>query len=150
VLDRQPLDGVMKPAAASPAHAGAGPEDAMGMTILQEELPTRSAFAAPAAPPAPPAAAVGAVLDLVDAVELEEVPETASDERKELASVRPRGSSRASSLQELGSADTATRLLTLELRLRIEELPEPLRRAFEQAEIEEITLPAELRLRTSR
>jgi pSer/pThr/pTyr-binding forkhead associated (FHA) protein len=174
VLDRQPLDGVMKPAAAAPS---AQPEDANGMTILQEELPKRSGFAIPspaqasAAPlaeatavmpaestaalpvesiDAQPAESMEAELDLVEAVELDEESDGAIDDRKELATVRPRGSSRASSLQDLGPVQAGARTLTLELRLRLEELPEPLRRAFADAALEEIELPVELRLRTSR
>jgi len=160
VLDRQPLDGVMKPAAATPS---AQPEDANGMTILQEELPQRSGFAVPAVAAAPPAEADAALpaesiaalpaesseteLDLVEAIELDEDSDAAIDERKELASVRPRGSSRASSLQDLGPMQVGSRTLTFEVRLRFEDLPEPLRRAFADAALEEIALPVELRLR---
>ena len=157
VIDRQPLDGVMKPAAA-PASAGTPPEDPFAVTILQGELQQQpSGFTEPtaseSAPGAPRDAASGRVddaeVDLLEGVELEEVP-SAIDERKELASARPRGSSRASSVQDLGRVEGGPRAVTLELRLRLEELPEPLRRAFAELEVDEIALPAELRLRPSK
>jgi pSer/pThr/pTyr-binding forkhead associated (FHA) protein len=153
VIDREPLDGVMKPASA-PALAGARPEDPFAVTILQGELQQQpSGFEEPiaAVAEAPRAAApADGEVELLEGVELEEVPDAPIDERKELASAQPRGSSRASSVQDLGRVEAPPRAVTLELRLSLEELPEPLRRAFAELEPEGIALPAELRLRASK
>ena len=72
----------------------------------------------------------------------------AIDSRKELATVQPRGSSRAASVQDLGAASAPARIVTLELRLRLDQLSEPLRRALEEAGISDVVIPADLRLRT--
>ncbi len=80
---------------------------------------------------------------------LDDLPFTATiDPRKELATVEPRGSSRAASVQDLGAASAPARIVTLELRLRLDQLSEPLRRALEDAGVNDLVIPADLRLRT--
>jgi hypothetical protein len=82
---------------------------------------------------------------------LEELPfaEPTIDERKELATAQPRGSSRAASVQDLGLASAPSAVVTLELRLRVDQLPEPLRRALEEAGASDLVIPADVRLRSS-
>lgn len=94
-----------------------------------------------------------ATLDADDGLEapdgLDDLPfEDAIDQRKELAAAQPRGSSRAASVQDLGAASTPARVVTLELRLRLDQLPGPLRRALEEAGVSDVVIPADLRLRT--
>ncbi len=80
---------------------------------------------------------------------LDELPfEAVIDQRKELAAAQPRGSSRAASVQDLGSAEAPVRVVTLELRLRLDQLSEPLRSALEEAGANDLVIPADLRLRT--
>lgn len=80
---------------------------------------------------------------------LDELPfEAVIDQRKELAAAQPRGSSRAASVQDLGSVEAPVRIVTLELRLRLDQLSEPLRNALEEAGANDLVIPADLRLRT--
>jgi hypothetical protein len=175
VLDHQPIEGAMKPVAAAAPEV-----DSRLMTVLEgvamEMLPDESGppardagRAAPgpladdagrAAPgpladdeeraaPGPPADEDGGELELLDSVELEDS-EAEGEEGKPLAAVQPRGSSRASSVQELGPVADPPLGLVLELRLRLEELPEPLRVALCEAEVDGQVLPAELQLRITR
>jgi pSer/pThr/pTyr-binding forkhead associated (FHA) protein len=74
--------------------------------------------------------------------------EAALEPSKELALVEPRASSRAASVQDLGSAADPARIVTLELRLRLDQISEPLRSALEEAAHHGLVLPADLRLRT--
>jgi pSer/pThr/pTyr-binding forkhead associated (FHA) protein len=149
VLDRQPIEGAMKPAAGA-----APPVDSRLMTILQEDAMEMLPDEAPQPndPALAPAAGDGGELELLDSVELEDTAEAEAEaeESKPLAAVRPRGSSRASSLQDLGPVTDAPRALVLELRLPLEALPERLRLALGEAEIDELVVPAELHLRTPR
>jgi len=147
VLDRQPIEGAMKPAAAASPQV-----DSRFMTMLQADamqmIPDERS---PSAEPreASPAQEEGE-LELLDSVELEDTAESESDESKPLEAVQPRGSSRASSVQELGRAESPPRALILELRVSLEELPEPLRRALAEAQTDELVVPAELHLRVPR
>lgn len=149
VLDRTPIEGAVK--TAQPAPAAPRERDTFAMTILQEAMPELGASPAEplfvAAQP-PQFAAAESVLPATDLLvePVEEADDAAFAERKELAAVRPRGSSRASSVQDLGAAAAAPRVVTLELRLHLDELPEPLRRALEQTE-GQLAVPADLRLR---
>ena len=86
-------------------------------------------------------------IDIADG--LDDLPFAATiDQRKELAAVQPRGSSRAASVQDLGAASAPARIVTLELRLRLDQISEPLRRALEEAGVNDLVIPADLRLRT--
>ena len=89
-------------------------------------------------------------VDPIDGADgLDDLPFAATiDQRKQLAAVQPRGSSRAASVQDLGAAAAPARIVTLELRLRLDQLSEPLRRALEEAGVNELVIPADLRLRT--
>lgn len=156
VIDREPITTAMKPAPAKPTQPAADlGRDTFAMTILQEELPG-GALGAPAASvsPAPSADATIANLTLEEEI-ADDVPEglelpfgeASIDERKELAAAQPRGSARAVSVQDLGPTGEPAPTLTLELRLRVDQLPEPLRRALEEAGAAELVIPADLRLR---
>jgi pSer/pThr/pTyr-binding forkhead associated (FHA) protein len=91
----------------------------------------------------------GAEQELEAADGLDDLPfADAIDSRKELAAVQPRGSSRAASVQDLGATSAPARIVTLELRLRLDQLSEPLRRALEEAGLRDVVIPADLRLRT--
>ena len=147
VLDRQPIEGAMKPAAAQ-----APPVDSRLHTILQGDAMEMLAEEPPRPSEPVLAASVeeGGELELLDSVELEETADGDSEESKPLAEVRPRGSSRASSVQDLGRVTDAPRTLVLELHVSFEALPEKLRVALGEADVEELIVPAELHLRAPR
>lgn len=149
VLDRDPITSAMKPAPAKPTLPMAGPgTETFAMTILQEAMPA-GALAAPVPGPEATIANITLEEELLEPADGLEAPfgEAAIDERKELAAAQPRGSSRAASVQDLGPASALSSTLTLELRLRADQLPEPLRRALEEAGDAELVIPADLRLR---
>jgi pSer/pThr/pTyr-binding forkhead associated (FHA) protein len=157
VLDREPITSAMKPPPAKPTQPAADlGRDTFAMTILQEVLPD-SALAPPPASHEATIANVTLEEELLAAPDegdgldlpLAFAGEDAIDERKELAEAQPRGSSRAASIQDLGAACDPATTVTLELRLRIDQLPEPLRRAFEEAGAAELVVPADLRLHRS-
>jgi pSer/pThr/pTyr-binding forkhead associated (FHA) protein len=163
VLDRDPIATAMKPPPAKPTMPAAelaGERDSFAMTILQEAMPEldapaisfEEADAAPAPSPSAEATIANVTLEealLEDASDGLDMPfESSIDERKELATAQPRGSSRAASVQDLGPATAAARTVTIELRLRVDQLPEPLRRALEEAAAGDLVLPADVRLRT--
>lgn len=102
------------------------------------------------APDEPGMLATPDVVDPVDVADgLDDLPFTATAEQcKELAAVQPRGSSRAASVQDLGAVAAPARVVTLELRLRLDQVSEPLRRALEEAGVNDLVIPADLRLRT--
>jgi pSer/pThr/pTyr-binding forkhead associated (FHA) protein len=159
VLDRDPISDAVKP-----PQTPVEPErrDTMAMTILQEDLPAAAGLEAvpPPAPVTGDAPIVGSTADPAEAtianvaleVDLvadgldEPFEDGGLEERKAMAEVRPRGSSRASSVQDLVAANAA-RPVTLELRLQGEALPEPLRRALVEAGEAGLVVSAELRLR---
>ena len=144
VLDREPIAGLMKPAPAPIASE----HDSRAMTILQEEMipidPLPSA-------PQPPDGYPDDAAELLPEVDLLSEPlDPELDERKDQAARNPRTSSRASAVQDLGRAEeeASSHAVVLELRLRLEALPEPLRRALAELEVEGgIPLEAEVRLR---
>lgn len=151
VLDRDPLDGAVaaKPVAKAPPR-----DDPMAMTMLQEEMPHRPGFtellAKPNANDEPTTAAVTAIAEadlLPD--DIEEIEATMDDEKP--ADAAPlRGSSRASSVQDLlrtSQPNLVAPELKLELRIRMDLLPAALRQAFEEAGASELVLPAELHLK---
>jgi len=154
VLDREPIAGAMKPAPARPTLPMAGGRETFAMTLLQEEMPAgvlgTAAFPATQSPEA-------TIANITLEEDLAEEPdgldaafdEPTIDERKELATAQPRGSARAASVQDLGPASAPSPTLTLELRLRVDQLPEPLRRALEEAGAADLVIPADLRLRSS-
>lgn len=158
VLDREPITTAMKPAPAGPPQsAEAAGRDTFAMTILQEAMP-EPALGAPSAAftPTPSPDATIANITLEEDLEVPDglglgFDDAAVAERKELAAAQPRGSSRAASVQDLGPAAAAapSASITLELRLRVDQLPEPLRRALEEAGAADLVLPADLRLRSS-
>jgi len=154
VLDREPIAGTVKPAPARPTLPMVEPEpDAM--TLLPEELPAGGlgdavpgAFAASEGPEATIANITleedfAAPEGLDDAFAAPTI-----DERKELAAAQPRGSARAASVQDLGPASEPAPTVVLELRLRVDQLPDPLRRALEDAGAADLVIPADLRLRS--
>jgi pSer/pThr/pTyr-binding forkhead associated (FHA) protein len=149
VLDREPIAGAVQPA---PAPAPMATKDHFEVTILQEELslaPEDEVTEVAVSGEATPAPAAPLEVDLLAVDGLDEpFGEMPIDDRKELASARPRGSSRASSVQDLGAARAGPAALTLELRVAVEELPEPLRRALAEIGASELVLPGELRVRT--
>lgn len=193
VLDREPIDGAMKPSpAAAPAQtppvAVGDPEwevDALGeldgvpslddvaavsatqvlaplgggdatianVMLEEDAIGTPDAPAPLATLEAGSAHGDAVSTDAVDPIDgadgLDDLPFSATiDQRKELAAVQPRGSSRAASVQDLGAASAPARVVTLELRLRLDQLSEPLRRALEEAGVNDLVIPADLRLRT--
>lgn len=158
VLDREPITSAMKPAPARPTQPAADlGRDTFAMTILQEELPGGALGALDPAAAGPPSPSHDATIanvtleeDLLAAPEegLELSLGDAIEERKELATAQPRGSSRAASVQDLGPAAAPSSTVTLEIRLRVDQLPEPLRRALEEAGAADLVIPADLRLRS--
>lgn len=156
VLDREPITSAMKPAPAKPTlpMADAG-RDTFAMTILQEAMPAGEL----GAPPTRNEATIANITleedlpelpaDLPDGLDEMPFAEPTIDERKELATAQPRGSARAASVQDLGPASAPSPTITLELRLRVDQLPEPLRRALEEAGAADLVIPADLRLRSS-
>jgi pSer/pThr/pTyr-binding forkhead associated (FHA) protein len=160
VLDRQPIDEMVAPPAPVAAPAAASEQDRFAMTMLQEEMPHRTGFTDLPPTPAPrEAIANEAEVDAVAlpegdlfAEELVEVVALADETEKPEAPVAVplRGSSRATSVQELGRVSApklGERELVFELRVRVDLLPPALREAFEAAGASELVLPAELRLR---
>lgn len=162
VLDRDPIATAVKPPPAKPTQPAADPtgqHDSFAMTILQEAMPEldapvisfEEADGAPAPAPGAEATIANVTLEealLDDASDGLDMPfESSIDERKELATAQPRGSSRAASVQDLGPASAAARTVTIELRLRVDQLPEPLRRALEEAGASDLLVPADVRVR---
>lgn len=164
VLDREPIAGAMKPSPRPEDRPnGSVPRNgssALGAAV--ESLPVETADAS---------ALLGGGDATIANVSLEEEPLDASpegdvadgldelpftafeaveatiDDRKELATAKPRGSSRAASVQELGPLSVSSRNVTLELRVRMDQLPASLRRALEGAEAGDLVIPGDLRLR---
>lgn len=150
VLDREPITSAMKPAPPKPTVPMLdGARDTFAMTILQEVMPA-GALDAPARRNEATIANITLEEELLEAPDALEEPlaERSIDDRKELATAQPRGSSRAASVQDLGPASTPSPTITLELRLRTDQLPEPLRRALEEAGAAELVIPADVRLRS--
>jgi pSer/pThr/pTyr-binding forkhead associated (FHA) protein len=152
VLDRDPLDGAVaaKPA---PAPKATPQEDRYAMTMLQEELPPMAETAAtpvPAVPVAEPLAEADLLPD--DIEELAAIEDDDAEKPVEVEEPPLRGSSRASSVQDLGRTsqpNLASAEVRFELRVRVDLLPPALRKAFADAGASEIVLPAELRLKSS-
>ena len=155
VLDHQPIEGAMKPAAVTAPEVDSRlltvlQGDAMEMVPDSEPQPASESaqtLDAGRAAPGPLSLEEGGELELLDSVEESDVD---AEEGKPLAAVQPRGSSRASSVQDLGPAADAPRGLVLELRLRLEDLPEALRVALGEADVDGQVVPAELQLRITR
>jgi pSer/pThr/pTyr-binding forkhead associated (FHA) protein len=159
VLDRRPIDEMCAPPAA-PAPQDSG---TFGMTMLQEQMPHRPGFTEILARPGPGEARAKLASEAaVEAValpegdlfpdDLDEVVALADEgeaEKPEAPAAAPlRGSSRATSVQELGRVSQPNlRELVFELRVRVEALPPALREAFEAAGTSELVLPAELRIK---
>ncbi len=163
VLDRQPIDEMVAPPVAAAAPTAAAPQqDKFAMTMLQEQMPHRPGFTEVLAKPGPGEAREVASEAEVEAValpegdlfadELDEAVALTDEAEKPEAPVSPlRGSSRASSVQDLGRVSApklAEREVVLELRVRVDLLPPALRDAFEAAGASELVLPAELRLKS--
>jgi pSer/pThr/pTyr-binding forkhead associated (FHA) protein len=141
LLDRQPIDSeIVTDDLAAPRAASA--EDSLDMTMIDEHFPSSSAITDPCAGEEPPA--------LVE--EEVEMPEDSlfgpdDAEKEELVEVE------AVSLPPSEVADPAVPVvtddvLTFELRLRVEDLPLPLRTALGEVEESELRLPVELVLKT--
>jgi pSer/pThr/pTyr-binding forkhead associated (FHA) protein len=161
VLDRQPIDEMVAPPA--PPAAAEQKDDTFAMTMLQEQMPHRPGFTEVLAKPGPGEVRAPANEAEVEAValpegdlftdELDEVVPIAEEVEKLEAPVAVplRGSSRATSLQDLGRVSApklGEREVVFELRVRVELLPPALREAFEAAGASELVLPAELRLKS--
>jgi pSer/pThr/pTyr-binding forkhead associated (FHA) protein len=146
VIDRDPLDGAV---AAKPAPKPTPQEDRYAMTMLQEEMPPPVASAAKAAP----VAAVAEPLAEADLLpdDIEELSAIEEDAEKAADAPVLRGSSRSSSVQDLGrtSQPNLSAEVRLELRVRVDLLPPALRQAFVDAGASDIVLPAELRLKSA-
>ena len=133
------------------------------MTMLQEQMPHRPGFTEILARPGPGEARAPLANEVeVEAValpegdlfpdDLDEVVALSEEDEAEKpeapVAVPLRGSSRATSVQELGRVSQPNlRELVFELRVRVELLPPALREAFEAAGASEVVLPAELRLK---
>jgi pSer/pThr/pTyr-binding forkhead associated (FHA) protein len=156
VLDREPIDAAF---AAKPAAQPAPQSDTFAMTMLQEQMPHRPGFTEILAKPGPgedPVDAAEMTIAYVDLAEVEllGVAEEVGDDapaKPEPEAVPLRGSSRATSVQDLGRASSpqlaADRQLRFELRVRLDLLPPALRQAFEEAGASELVVPAELHLK---
>jgi pSer/pThr/pTyr-binding forkhead associated (FHA) protein len=161
VLDRQPIDEICASPAAAPAPKR---QDTLEMTMLQEQMPHRPGFTEILARPGPGEARAPLANEVeVEAValpegdlfpdDLDEVVALSEEDEAEKpeapVAVPLRGSSRATSVQELGRVSQPNlRELVFELRVRVELLPPALREAFEAAGASEVVLPAELRLKS--
>jgi pSer/pThr/pTyr-binding forkhead associated (FHA) protein len=144
VLDRDPLDGAV---AAQPLPAPPPQEDRYAMTMLQEEMPERPGLTD--AQPVQPE--VLAEADLMPA-DIEELADLADEPEKPAVEAAPvRGSSRASSVQDLArtSSPNISAEVKLELRIRLDLLPPALREAFAEAGASDVVVPAELHLKRS-
>lgn len=156
VLDRDPLDGAIaaRPVEAKPVRR----EDTFAMTMLQEQMPHRPGFTQVLEKPGPgedpPRITASESLAETDLLpdDIEEIEPLAEEEAEKPADAVPlRGSSRSSSVQDLGrsSQPNLAAEARFELRVRLDLLPPALRRAFEEAGANEIVIPAELRLKSS-
>lgn len=154
VLDHEPISNAMNPSAMQPSgmQSGTPPAAALPAPPHGEASGSSGAEARPASATPPPDATIANItleedlfvappgLDL--ALDAEDEP---ADEHKELAAAQPRGSARAATIQQLGTPSAESAVVTIELRVRADQLPEPLRRAL--AETGELVIPADLRLR---
>ncbi len=150
VLDREPLDGAVaaKPA---PAPKATPQDDRYAMTMLQEAMPPPVASAAKPAPVEAAAEPLAEADLLPDDIEELSAIEDDADAEKAADAPALRGSSRASSVQDLGrtSQPNLSAEVRFELHVRVDLLPPALRQAFVDAGASEIVLPAELRLKSS-
>ncbi|HEY8495298.1 MAG TPA: FHA domain-containing protein, partial [Myxococcota bacterium] len=165
VLDHEPISSVMKPSAVQPGGVQPSAMQPSGMQSGMQPAAARpehgepfgssgaeqtGAASADASPP-PDATIANITLEedlfaapsgLDFSLDAEDEP---ADEHKELAAVQPRGGARAATIQQLGTPSAESAVVTIELRVRADQLPEPLRRAL--AETGELVIPADLRLR---
>ena len=141
LLDRRPIDDEIKTDELATSVA-AGAEEGLDMTIISENLPIGSDITNPRVVEEPPAPLEAA----------EEMPEDGLSglddaEYKEIVEVE------AVSRSPLEVEDSAVPVvtedvLTLELRVRVEDLPEPLRAALAGVDGCDLKLPAEIVLKT--
>jgi pSer/pThr/pTyr-binding forkhead associated (FHA) protein len=163
VLDRQPIEEMVAPPASAASAPAAPKEDAFAMTMLQEQMPHRPGFTEVLAKPGPgePRATASEAEDVAVALpagdlfaeDLDDVVPLEDEAEKPEAPVAVplRGSSRATSVQDLGRVSApklGEREVVFELRVRVELLPPALRDAFEAAGAGELVLPAELRVKS--
>jgi pSer/pThr/pTyr-binding forkhead associated (FHA) protein len=144
VLDRDPLDGAV---AAKPLPTPPPQDDKYAMTMLQEEMPHRPGFTQVVAGPAELVAEADLMPD-----DIEELAAIDDDSEKPAAeATEMRGSSRASSVQDLGrtSQPNLSAEVCFELRVRLDLLPPALRQAFVEAGASDLVVPAELRVKRS-
>lgn len=149
VLDRDPIDAAL--AAAKPAARPAS-RDTMAMTMLQEAMPHRPGFTELIPTSGPADDTMISLVEPIAEAELLTAVEEVDDPAAKPEDATPlRGSSRASSVQDLGRASNPNlepeRQLRLELRVRLDLLPPALRRALEEAGETDLVLPAELHLK---
>lgn len=150
VLDREPITATVKATPAQPARIPA-PDPSAIARLEEEALPAAGLDGAAPVSQGPEATIANITLE----EDLVAVPDGLDDpfdplpieERKELAVAQPRGSSRAASVQDLGPSAESAPAVVLELRLRVDQLPEPLRRTLEEAGAADLVIPADLRLR---
>jgi pSer/pThr/pTyr-binding forkhead associated (FHA) protein len=147
VLDREPIDAAL---AAKPAAPGKR-EDTFAMTMLQEAMPHRPGFTQVGGAASEQAEALPEV-ELLGPDDDENDATLLGGELEKAEPVVPlRGSSRATSVQDLGRISSPNlgreRALRLELHVRLDLLPPALRQALEDAGASELVLPAELKLR---
>ena len=121
------------------------------MTMIEEVMPDSASGPEPLGPRAEAAprdldALFAAEQDLAAPAEPPALPEV--EEKEPSCETASGTSSRASSVQKLGSAPAEDRVVTLELRLRWNDLPEALREALQQAGDTTHSLPVELRLQS--
>jgi pSer/pThr/pTyr-binding forkhead associated (FHA) protein len=148
VLDRDPIDAAI--ASAKPA-AKPAPQDTLAMTMLQEAMPHRPGFTELIPAAAPPDDTMISLVEPIAEAEIVTAVEEVEADAEKAEEVELRGSSRASSVQDLGRMSNpnlgSERQLRLELRVRLDLLPPALRRALEEAGESDLVLPAELHLK---
>jgi hypothetical protein len=146
LLDRQPIaNEIVTDDLSAPREAAA--EERFDMTMIDEHLPSGSAITDPGSGTEPPA--LGEEPPLEAAAEMPEGSLFAPDEaeKEELVEVE----AESPPLPELADPDAPVatdEVVTLELRIRAEDLPLPLRTALAEVDERGLRLPVELVLKT--
>jgi hypothetical protein len=140
LLDRQPIASEVKTDAPAAPVAEAR-DNAFNMTMIDEALPIGPALSAPGAG----AASDDATTEIGDAEDLE--PEDLEEE--EPVEAEALSSPEVCAIEEAAPLPASGEVLTLELRIRLEDLPLALHEALADVEAEELKLPVEIVLKAS-
>jgi pSer/pThr/pTyr-binding forkhead associated (FHA) protein len=142
LLDRRPIAGEIKTEeVAVPVAAEA--EGGFDMTMIDENLPIDSAVTEPSADQEPLALTEEAAAEIAE----DSVFEPGAAEGEELIEVEAI-SPELSESEDPGVAVVTADVLSFELRVRLEDLPEPLRAALAEVDVGDLRLPVEVVLKT--